>query len=340
VSGSCAVWFTAARTVELREEEVVPPGPGEIQVRAIASAVSRGTEMLVYRGEVPDGLALDLPSLAGGFEFPIKYGYASVGRVAAVGADVVRPVPGDVVFALHPHQSTYTLSAELAVPLPPGLDPELGTFTANLESAISIVHDTQLRLGETAVVFGQGVVGLLVTQLLRRAGAGRVLAIDPVEGRRALAVRVGADEALPPGNDLRERVRSRTDGRGADVVVEVSGSTGALQQAVEAVAIEGTVVVASWYGVKPVALELGGHFHRGRIRLHSSQVGRIAPELSARWDHQRRLATAVELLPQLELAALVTSRQPLHDAADVYHRLDEHPDEDVLALLTYGDADV
>ena len=335
----CAVWFSAPRTVELREEQVAEPRSGEVRIQALASAISRGTEMLVYRGEVPAELALDLPSLAGGFGFPIKYGYASVGRVDAVGEGVMRPVPGDLVFALHPHQSVYSLPAQLTVPLPPTLDPELGTFTANLESAISIVHDAQLRLGETAVVFGSGVVGLLVTQLLRRSGAGRVLTVDPLERRRALARRVGADETLAP-DAVAARVRELTDGRGADVAVEVSGSTAALQQAVEAVASEGTVVVASWYGVKPVPLELGGHFHRGRVRLHSSQVGRIAPELSARWDHARRLTTAVELLPQLELAPLVSSREPLRSAADVYRRLDEHPDKDVLTLFTYGDGDV
>lgn len=337
MSTGCAVWFSAPRTVELREERVAPPGPGEVQVRALASAVSRGTELLVYRGEVPHGLALDLPSLAGGYGFPIKYGYASVGRVEAVGPGVARPAPGDLVFALHPHQSVYTLAADLTVPLPAGTDPELATVTANLETAISIVHDAQPRLGEAVVVFGQGVVGLLVTQLLRRAGAGQVVVVDPVASRRALALAVGAHEALAPGPDLAERVRDRTDGRGADVAIEVSGSPAALQQGVEAVAVEGTVVVASWYGSKPVTMELGGHFHRGRVRLRSSQVGRIAPELSARWDHARRLTTAVALLPQLELAVLVTARAPVEAAAEVYRRLDERPDDDVLAVLTYGD---
>jgi len=326
--------------VELRKERVAAPGPGEVQVRALASAVSRGTELLVYRGEVPPGLPLDLPSLVGGYGFPIKFGYASVGRVETAGPDVTRPAPGDLVFALHPHQSVYTLPAELTVALPAGLDPALGTFTANLETAISIAHDSELRMGETAVVLGQGVVGLLVTQLLRRTGASQVLAVDPLPSRRALALRVGAHQALEPGRDLAERVRERTDGRGADVAVEVSGSTAALQAGVEAVAVEGTVVVASWYGAKPVTLELGGHFHRGRVRLRSSQVGRVAPELSARWDAARRLATAVELLPTLELALLVTSRAPVQAAAEVYRRLDMQPGEDVVALLTYGDGDV
>lgn len=335
-----AVWFSAPRTVELRREEVGAPGPGEVQVRALASAVSRGSELLVYRGEVPEEVVIDLSTLAGGYEFPIKFGYASVGRVEAVGPGVAAPLPGATVFALHPHQSVYTLPAELTVALPAGLDPELATLTANLETAISVAHDAELRIGETAVVVGQGVVGLLVTQLLRRAGAAQVLAVDPLPSRRALAVRVGASEALAPGPDLAEQVRERTGGRGADVAIEVSGTPAALQGAVDSVAVEGTVLVASWYGVRPVTLTLGGHFHRGRVRLRSSQVGRIAPELSARWDKARRFATAVSLLPTLELAPLVTRRAPLRDAAEVYRQLDEHPEDDVLTLLTYGDGDV
>lgn len=335
-----AVWFAAPRTVELREEAVPEPGPGEVRVRALASAVSRGSELLVYRGEVPDSVVLDLSTLAGGYGFPIKFGYASVGRVEAVGPGVAAPLPGDVVFALHPHQSHYTLPAELTVALPAGLDPELGTVTANLETAIGIAHDAELRLGETAVVVGHGLVGLLVTQLLRRAGAGQVLAVDALASRRALALRVGATEALEPGPDLGERVRERTGGRGADVAVEVSGAPAALQGAIESVAVEGSVVVASWYGGKPVTLELGGHFHRGRVRLRSSQVGRIAPELSARWDKARRFELAAALLPTLVVAPLITRRAPIEDAAEVYRRLDEHPEDDVLTLLTYGGHDV
>ncbi len=263
----------------------------------------------MYRGEVAGDLPLDLPTLAGGFGFPIKYGYASVGQVDAIGPGVRRPGLGDLVFALHPHQTAYTLPAELTVPLPPGLKPELGTFTANIETAISIVHDTELRLGETVVVFGLGVVGLLVTAATpsRRSRPGDRRRPGVISARAGPARR-GTTRQSAPGADLGDHVRGRTDGRGADAAIEVSGSTAALQEAVDAVAVEGTVVVASWYGRKPVTLALGGHFHRGRVRLRSSQVGRIAPELSARWDHSRRLATAVGLLPQLELSSLVTAR--------------------------------
>jgi len=330
-----ALWFTAPHTAELRPESVPSPGPGEVRIKTTASAISHGTEMLVYRGEVPPDLPLDLPTLAGSFSFPIKYGYASVGRVLDAGAGVDYLSPGDLVFVHHPHQDAFVVPSDLPVRLPEGLDPTLGLFFANLETAINVVHDAPLRLGETALVFGQGVVGLLVTQLLRLAGAERVITVDPIEERRTLALEVGADEALEPAGDLRERILERTSGRGADLAVEVSSSGAALQAAVEAVAAEGTVVVASWYGTKPVTLSLGGHFHRGRVRLRSSQVGRINPELGPRWDRARRTEAALELLPRLRLEELVSHRVPFDKAPGAYRLLDERPGEAVQVIMIH-----
>ncbi|MDP8952260.1 MAG: zinc-binding alcohol dehydrogenase [Actinomycetota bacterium] len=221
------------------------------------------------------------------------------------------------------------------MPLPGGLDPLLGLFVANLETAVNVVHDTPLRLGETALVFGQGVVGLLVAQLLERAGVGQVLAVDPLKERRSLARAIGVDEAFEPGEDLPGRVLDATGGRGADVAVEVSGSGAALQAAIEAVAVEGTVVVASWYGTKAVTLALGEHFHRGRVRLRSSQVGRISPELGPRWDRARRMETVLSLLPRLRLKELVSHRFPFGEAPNAYRLVDERPGEAVQVILTY-----
>ncbi|MDF2701578.1 MAG: Alcohol dehydrogenase, zinc-binding protein, partial [Rubrobacteraceae bacterium] len=144
-----AVWFAAPRTAELRRERVPPPGPGEVRVRSVVSAISHGTEMLVYRGEVPEGTALDLPTFAGDFSFPIKHGYATVGRVLDSGAGHLSP--GDLLFVHHPHQEVFTVAADLPVRLINGTDPTTGVFFANLETALNVVHDTPLRLGETAL---------------------------------------------------------------------------------------------------------------------------------------------------------------------------------------------
>ncbi len=330
-----ALWLTAARTVEIRTETALPPGPGEVRVLAIASAISQGTEMLVYRGQVPEDMPLDLPSLSGSFAFPIKYGYASVGRVIDAGAGVQHVAASDIVFVLHPHQSAYTVPASLAVRLPDGLAPHAGVFTANVETAVNVLLDTPFNLGETAVVFGQGTVGLLIVQLLKRAGAGLVIAVDPLPKRRELALLAGADTVLEPGDGLAEQVKQLTGGRGADVTIEVSGNGSALQAAIDAVAIEGTVMAVSWYGTKPLTLSLGGHFHRGRVRIRSTQVGRVDPALSPRWDYARRMELVMELLPQLRLAELITHEFPLADAADAYRLVDESPAETGQVLLTY-----
>ena len=331
-----ALWFVAPRTAELRSENVPDPGPGEVRVRSIVSAISSGTEMLVYRGEVAPEMTFDLPTFEGGYGFPIKYGYATVGRVLKTGPEVAVLRAGNPVFVHHPHQDEFNAPAGFVTRLPDGLDPSCGLFFANLETALNVVHDTPLRFGETAVVFGQGVVGLLVTRLLSLAGAGRVLAVDPLPNRRRLAIQMGADEALRPEN-VAARIPEVTDGRGADVAVEVSGAGAALQAAVDAAAIEGTVVAASWYGTKPVTLDLGTNFHRGRVRLRSSQVGHIAPELSPRWDRGRRTGAVLGLLQddRLTLAELVSHRFPFDEAGEAFRLVDERPGETVQVVISH-----
>jgi 2-desacetyl-2-hydroxyethyl bacteriochlorophyllide A dehydrogenase len=332
---STAVWFAAPRRVELREEPLLPPGPDELQVRAVASAISHGTEMLVYRGQVPEGTGLDLPTLAGDFSFPIKYGYASVGRVTGVGAGVPDFGVGDAVFALHPHETAYVVPANLTWRLPADLPLERGLFAANLETALNALLDQPVRLGERVVVFGQGVVGMLIGVLARRNGAGAVIVVDSYERRRAAATRLGANRALEPGPELARRLDDATDGHGADLVFEASGSPTALQTAIDAVAPEGTIVVCSWYGAKPVALGLGGHFHRGRVRLRSSQVGRVDPALLPRWDRARRSAVVLDLLRELPLEQLISHRIPFDRAAEAYRLVDERPDETIQVVLSY-----
>ncbi|ACL24141.1 zinc-dependent alcohol dehydrogenase [Chloroflexus aggregans] len=326
-----AIWFPAPRTVTVCRETAPPPDAGEVQVAAIASLISHGTERLVYRGEVDPTLPLDLPTLRGSFAFPIKYGYAIAGRIIDVGPGVDDLRIGDAVAALHPHQSIFTIPAALVKRLPANLDPALGGFYANVETALTICHDAAPRLGETVIVFGQGVIGLLVTQLLQLAGV-HVIAVDPDPQRRELAARFGATALAQPDPAV---IADLTDKRGADIAIEVSGAPTALQQAIEAVTVEGLVIVASWYGQKPVTLTLGGHFHRGRVRVRSSQVGRLAPETLPRWDYTRRTATVMRLLPRLHLAELVSHRFPLEQAPAAYALLDAGTTGLVQVMISY-----
>jgi 2-desacetyl-2-hydroxyethyl bacteriochlorophyllide A dehydrogenase len=164
----------------LRRATARPPAENEVRIEALFSGISHGTEMLVYRGECPKGLSLDsaLPTLQGDFNFPINYGYANVGRIVDAGSDVAGLAEGDLVFAFFPHQTCYTIQTSAVIKLPENLDPRTGVLAANLETAVNALLDAAPRLGERVVVIGQGVVGLLITHLARKAGASLVVTSD------------------------------------------------------------------------------------------------------------------------------------------------------------------
>ena len=333
-----SVWFTSPRTVELRSATANTPADGQVRIQALFSGISHGTELLVYRGECPKSLSLDpaLTTLQGDFNFPINYGYASVGRIIDAGSDVDGLAEGDLVFAFNPHQTCYSVPAGAVIRLPGELDPRIGVLTANLETAVNALLDAAPRLGERVVVIGQGVVGLLITQLTRRAGAGLVVTSDLHEKRRRLSKSAGADLVLDPATEsLSERVSALTGGTGADVVIEASGHPQALNDAIEAAGVEGRVVVVSWYGTKRADLALGGDFHRKRLTIKSSQVSSLDPSLSSRWSLARRRELAVGYLKELSLGELISHTLPFERAAEAYRLIDERPAEIVQVILEY-----
>ena len=330
-----AVWFPAAGVAEIRSEPPQAVGPTDVRVRAMVSGLSAGSELLVYRGLAPSGLPPDLPTIDGDFRLPIKFGYASVGTVMEVGAEVSGLEVDDLVFAHHPHQTEFVVPADFPIRLPKGLPVERGVFTANLETAATVALDAHPRLGEAVLVLGQGIVGLLVTMLLNRAGARPVIAVDLHERRRDAAVRTGAALALGPGGGLVSKVLELTGGRGVDVAVEASGSPDALQSCIETTAFGGRIVVASWYGTREVTLALGGAFHRRRLQLVSSQVSTLDPTLSRRWSRERRTELVRSLLTELPLEDLISHRFPFSSAAAAYELLETKPEDCLQVVLDY-----
>ena len=330
-----AVWFPAAGAVEIRTEPTQAVGPTNVRVRALVSGLSAGSELLVYRGLAPTDLPPDLPTVAGDFRLPIKFGYASVGTVTEVGAEVSGLRVDDLVFAHHPHQTEFVVEATFPIRLPESVPAERGVFAANLETAATVVLDAHPRLDEAVLVVGQGIVGLLVTMLLKRAGARPIIAVDLHELRRDAAVRAGADHAVGPGDGLVGEVMELTGGRGVDVAIEASGSPTALQSCVDTASFGGTVVVASWYGGREVKLALGGAFHRRRLRLVSSQVSTLDPSLSPRWSRDRRTELVRTLLTELPLENLISHRIPFSAAASAYKLLEEKPEECLQVVFDY-----
>lgn len=337
------LWFTAPYAVESREQELGEPGPDEILVRTLCSAISAGTEMLAYRGQLPRDQPLDakMECLENrSTAYPLQYGYANVGRVEAAGHKVDQELIGRQVFALQPHATHYICKAGTVVKLPGTIDPEAAVFLANMETAVNLVLDAKPALGDQVVILGQGVVGLLVSAILARFPLSACYALEPCRLRRDAAVQLGIDKTIDPdcAKEM-EEIRAalhETPGQGADLVLELTGSPEALNLALDLCAYTGRIVVGSWYGSKPVTLALGGRFHRERIEIISSQVSSISPELSGRWDRERRFATALELIGLIKPQQLITHRVAYASAPKAYQLLDEAPDKALQVLLTYA----
>ena len=326
-----AVNFVAPGQVALREVELPDVTGDRVLVATDVSGISGGTETLAYRGEIDPALPLDeaIGALAGTFTYPFRYGYAAVGRVLRPAGSLRE---GQPVFAFHPHQDRFVVAAGEVFPIE-GVEPRAATLYPLVETALQVCLDAAPRLGELVVVVGQGAVGILIASLLARTGA-TVVASEPRAARRELAAAFGVRAVAP--EQIAELVEAASGGRGADLVVEASGSPAALASSLALLAHEGTALVCSWYGSRRADLPLGAGFHRRRLAIRSTQVSTIPAALTARWDRRRRAAVAWRLLRELPVAALTTHEFPFAQVAEAYASVDRGDDGLVHAVLRYG----
>lgn len=314
-----ALWFEAPGQAVLRQESLTFSAPdatpeemaedaGPVLVRALCSGISRGTESTVFHGFVPESEHERMrgPNMGGAFPFPVKYGYAMVGRVEEGPAALA----GRTVFVLHPHQDLFSVPGASVVPLPADLPPARAVLAANMETALNIVWDALIQPGDRVAVFGAGVVGALTARLAASIAGTEVLLIDRDLERASLAADLGLDFALA----------DHVEGA-FDVLVNASGSGAALSQAIDLAGLEARLVEASWHGARTVTLPLGGAFHSRRLSIVSSQVGRIPAHRSARWTFRRRLDKALQLLCDPRLDALISGESRFADLAEDYPRI-------------------
>ncbi len=295
-----ALWYSQPGQAEIRRETLAPPSEDEVRVRALHGAISRGTEALVFAGRVPESEfeRMRAPLMAGHFPFPVKYGYATVGQIE----DGPEGLGGRTVFTLHPHQTLFNIPASAAVVLPENLPPQRAVLAANMETALNAVWDAAPGPADRIAVVGAGVVGALVAYLCGCLPGADVTLVDINPARAELA------RALGVGFAGAETARGE-----CDLVVHASGNPAGLGTALALAGEEATVLEMSWYGDAPVTASLGGAFHSRRLRLVSSQVGRISPLHRPRWSHGRRLAAALALLADARLDALLAPAVAFHD---------------------------
>jgi NADPH:quinone reductase-like Zn-dependent oxidoreductase len=292
-----ALWYAAPGRAEIRSQRLDALRPDGVRVRSLFSAVSRGTERLVFSGRVPPSEfeRMRAPFMEGAFPFPVKYGYASVGTVEHGG------LAGKTVFALHPHQTLFDLPADAVTPLPDGVSPRRAVLAANMETALNATWDAELSSGGRIAIVGAGVVGTLVAFLCRAMPntAATLIDIDPSRAQIADAL----DIAFTAPDKAPEN---------CDVVFHTSATAAGLATALRVAGFEARIVELSWYGDGDVPVPLGGAFHSRRLKLISSQVGTIAPSHRADWNHRRRLSKALELLADPRLDSLLSPAIDFH----------------------------
>jgi 2-desacetyl-2-hydroxyethyl bacteriochlorophyllide A dehydrogenase len=344
------VQITAPHHVEVIDQPTPQLRAGEVRVRTTYSGISAGTELTAYRGSNPYLNRSWDPDLrvftedVDGLSYPVAgLGYSEVGQVVEVAPDVADdpglPPVGAHVWGIWGHRGEAVLPAGKlrGCTVPDGLDPLAATFARVGAVALNAVLTADIHLGETVAVFGQGVLGLLATRLVRLSG-GTVVAVDAVPGRLEKALEYGADTVL----DARDgsaglHIRKLTGGRGADVAIEISGSYPALHEAIRSVAVGGRVVASGFYQGDGTGLRLGDEFHHNRVALICSQIGGVPAAVAGRWDQTRLNQTFLRLAldRRIDPAGLVSHIIPVHEAASAFRMLDRSPQEALQVVLTF-----
>jgi NADPH:quinone reductase-like Zn-dependent oxidoreductase len=322
-----ALWYVAPCRAEIHPETLAASvGPGEVRIEAFYGGVSRGTERLVFTGCVParEYARMRGPFMAGDFPFPVKYGYAVVGRVVA-GPDAL---VGRMSFALHPHQTIFTLPADRIALLPADVPAPRGVLAANMETALNALWDAAPGPADRIAVVGAGVVGCLCARLAGQLPGADVTLVDIDSSRAALAAALGARFALPEAAP-----------EDCDLVIHASASAAGLATALRLAGNEATVLELSWFGAGEVAVPLGEAFHSRRLRLISSQVGQVAGSRRPRWTHRRRMEAALALLADPALDALIAPAVDFHDLPAALPKILAGPSGVLCQLVRYPAAD-
>ena len=303
-----AFWVREPGVGELRPVTIEDPAPGEVLVRTLVSGISRGTEVLVFDGRVPDGQgdAMRAPFQDGDFPGPVKYGYLNVGVVE----DGPAELRGRTVFCLYPHQTRYVVPAAAVHLVPDGVPPERAVLAGTVETAVNALWDAGPLVGDRVAVVGAGMVGCAVARLLARIPGTRVTLVDVDPSRAEVAAALGVEFALPDDAPA-----------GQDLVVHTSATSAGLQLSLDLLVAEGTVVELSWYGDTEVTLSLGGRFHSDRLSIRASQVGTVATPRRGRRTTQERMALALELLSDPAYDVLLTGTSRFEELPDVMPQL-------------------
>ncbi len=283
-------------------------------------------------------------------------GYSLAGRVLEVGVDVTEFAAGDWVACAGTghasHAEVVAVPVNLAVRIPERVAPDQAAFATVGAIAMQGVRRAEIRLGETVVVIGLGLIGLMAVQLARASGA-RVLGIEPSAPRRDLAEKLGAEAVFAPGETAERDVAAFTGGFGADAVLLCAASAGSepANAALRMTRQRGKVVFVGGVGLdldrepfykKDLDLHIGSSYGPGRYDPAFEERGIDYPYGYVRWTERRNLSAVLDLIRdgRLEVGPLTSECVPVLRAADAFETLAKGDPATVGVLLDYGDTGV
>lgn len=323
--------------VAFREYECLPLEPSQIRVRSHFAAAKHGTEMALYKGYANPRGRYDAEyqlfrAEETGVRYPLPLGNTAIGEVIEVGAEVRQFQVGDQVFRYAPFREEHVWLAESVHRLPDGVPWQTAACLDPADFALGALRDGNVRIGDAVAIFGMGAIGLVALQLAKLAGAYPVIAVDPLENRRAAAVACGADLVINPSTqDAGVAIKQATNKRGADVCIEYSGHYLALQAALRGVAYLGTVVAGAWPGAYPAGLDFGAEAHMNRPTIIFSRACSEPNPDYPNWNETRLFAVCWRLLSegQINCEPII---QPIVNFADLlveYPKIATHPNENI-----------
>jgi threonine dehydrogenase-like Zn-dependent dehydrogenase len=317
-----AFWLTEPGVGEIRPVKLPGRNADEVLVRTLYTGVSKGTETLVFRGDVPESQysVMRAPFQEGDFPGPVKYGYLNVGVVEEGPAELA----GRTVFCLYPHQTKYVAPAQAVRLVPENVPPERAILAGTVETAVNAVWDAKPLLGDRIAVVGAGMVGASIARLLAGIPATEVQLVDVDVDKAAVAEAMGVEFVTP--EDARD---------GCDLVVHASVTEAGLARSLELLAPEGTVLEVSWYGNRTVNVPLGAWFHSRRLGIRASQVGVVA---HPRRDYTQRMATALRLLADPAFDALISDEVAFDELPVVMPKLASGDLRALCLRIGYGSA--
>jgi riboflavin-specific deaminase-like protein len=323
------VVFTGPKEVLVRSKKLRKVNENDVLMQSIFIGISHGTEKQIFEGNFDQSIFMDpLDSITDSTKqnsqdiYPLCYGYANLAQ----------DIEGNQYFCFSPHQDIFYYPKTQAINVNE-IHPLDAILFSHMETAVSIVQDAKVNLGDRVIIAGQGIIGLLVTELVIQSGASSVITLETSEYRRSKSNELSAKSYNPLDPEQLKELEEKSKVEPFDVVINCSANEQALALLAKLAPFESSIIEASWFGKNAVNLDLGASFHRNRLQLKMVQVSHIGKSLEPLWTKERRYELVKVLLNDIMPRKYVTHIFPLKAVSKAFELITTNSDHCLQCIL-------